>query len=118
LGSKIHHGVIVSEPSPSFHHHAAKTSFLEWLKQEKVPLLAGIDTRALTKLLRTRGVALGAITHEKGSPKKFIDPNATSLVAKVSTKQPREYGQGKKKIIAVDCGMKENIIRSFAFMGN
>lgn len=110
---KIHaHGVVISEPSFSTHHHAAKLSFLEWLRQEKVPLLCGVDTRALTKFLRTRGVALGAITRDKKALKTFLDPNKTDLVAQVSVKQPKEYGQGKKKIIAVDCGMKENIIRS------
>lgn len=107
---KIHaHGVIVSEPSFSTHHHAAKLSFVEWLKGEGVPLLCGVDTRALTKLLRVHGVTLGAISAQK--PKKFLDPNKSDLVAQVSLRQPKEYGSGKKKIIAVDCGMKENIVR-------
>ncbi|MBI2742719.1 MAG: glutamine-hydrolyzing carbamoyl-phosphate synthase small subunit [Chlamydiales bacterium] len=110
--SKIHaHGVIISELSSSYHHHTAVCSFQEWLQAQKVPLLTGVDTRALTKLLRERGVTLGAITSEKKLPKKFLDPNKTHLVKEVSIDEPREYGHGRKKIIAVDCGMKENIIR-------
>jgi carbamoyl-phosphate synthase small subunit len=112
--SKIHaHGVIVSETSETFHHYGAKYSFQEWLKDQRVPLLCGIDTRALTKLLRVYGVTLGAITPNRQTPKKFPDPNVTHLVKQVSVKQPKEYGssKGKKTIIAVDCGMKENIIR-------
>ncbi len=66
----------------------------------------------LTKSLRTQGVALGAITQSEKTPNSFPDPNQTHLVADVCTQKVREYGKGKKKIIAVDCGMKENIIRS------
>lgn len=110
--SKIHaSGVIITELSQSFHHFQARWSLQEWLKQQRVPLITGIDTRALTKLLREEGVMLGAITTDKKSPKKFFDPNATHLVKQVSVKEPRVYGKGRKKIIAVDCGMKENIIR-------
>ncbi len=110
--SKIHaHGVIISQPSASFHHYAAKWSLLDWLRDQKVPILTDVDTRALTKLLREYGVTLGAITSEKKLPRKFEDPNITHLVQRVSIKAPRIYGSGKKKIIAVDCGMKENIVR-------
>ncbi len=109
---KIHaHGVIISQPSATFHHYAARNSFVDWLYEQRVPLLFDVDTRALTKLLRSYGVTLGAITAEKKNPTKFLDPNATHLVKKVSIKQPKIYGKGKKRIIAVDCGMKENIIR-------
>ena len=86
---------------------------MQWLEEQKIPLICNLDTRALTKSLRKEGVALGAISQEKKSPDHFFDPNATHLVAKVSCKAVREYGSGRKKIIAVDCGMKENILRSF-----
>lgn len=43
----------------------------------------------------------------------FADPNARNLVAEVSIKQPRTYGAGNKwKVLAIDCGIKANIIRS------
>jgi carbamoyl-phosphate synthase small subunit len=109
---KIHaSGVVIAELSPFYAHHQADTSFVEWLEEQKVPLLCGIDTRALTKSLRERGVALGAITREKKDPGHFLDPNQTHLVAQVSVPEIKEYGSGKKKVIAVDCGMKENILR-------
>ncbi len=91
-------------------HWDSECSLLEWLKQQRVPLINGVDTRELTKLLRKKGVALGAICMDK-SPRKFLDPNETHLVKKVSLPGKRVYGSGKKKILAVDCGMKENILR-------
>ncbi|MFI5333878.1 MAG: glutamine-hydrolyzing carbamoyl-phosphate synthase small subunit [Chlamydiales bacterium] len=107
---KIHaHGVVVNISSERFHHHAAEQSFLDWLKKQNVALLSGVDTRALTKRLRMQGVSQGVIT--SGSEKLRFATSSEHLVAKVSRKKPAIYGKGKKKIIAVDCGMKENILR-------
>jgi hypothetical protein len=105
-------GLIVSEYSASYSHHEAERSLGAWLGQSDVPALSGIDTRALTKKLRERGVMLGQIV--RGEPREFIDPNRENLVAKVSPRDVREYGSGPLRIIAVDCGMKENIVRSLA----
>ncbi|OGG53195.1 carbamoyl phosphate synthase small subunit [Candidatus Kaiserbacteria bacterium RIFCSPLOWO2_12_FULL_53_8] len=104
-------GLVVSEYSENYSHHDAKHSLAEWLKESGVPALTGVDTRALTKKLREHGVMLGQLTN-RGKARKFIDPNIENLVAKVSPKKKKVYGSGPIKIIAVDCGMKENIVRS------
>lgn len=109
---KIHAaGVVIDELSPIFDHYQGKTSFVEWLFEQKVPLITGVDTRALTKLLRVGGVSLGALCGKRAAPKSYIDPNETDLVGGASVKEPKVYGDGTKTIIAVDCGMKENILR-------
>lgn len=105
-------GLIVLEYSEEYSHHEAKRSLAAWLKASGVPALTGVDTRALTKKLRERGVMLGAIATNE--PPEFIDPNRENLVAKVSPKEVRIYGNGPLKVIALDCGMKENIVRSLA----
>ena len=108
-------GLVVSEYSEQYSHHDAKQSLAEWLKVSGVPAITGVDTRALTKKLREHGVMLGALAEK--IPKKFTDPNDGNLVAKVSPKQKRVYGAGPIKIIAIDCGMKENIVRSLTRKG-
>lgn len=111
--SKIYaRGVILSQLSSCASHFDAQATLAEWLKEQNVPFLSGIDTRALTKTLRIHGTALGGITREKKNPTQFPDPNKTDLVALSCTKEVQHYGRGKKKIIVVDCGMKENILRS------
>jgi carbamoyl-phosphate synthase small subunit len=111
--SKIHvRGVVLSEISAFCSHHQTTKSLDAWLKEESIPYICQVDTRALAKSLRTQGVALGAITKSKKPPHSFSDPNKTHLVASVSTKEVMRYGKGKKKIIVVDCGMKQNILRS------
>lgn len=85
----------------------------EWLRNHNIPALYGIDTRMLTKHIRTAGAVLGSVNF--GDQKTaFEDPNLQNLVAQVSTKEVRVYGKGNSpKIIAFDCGMKMNIIRYF-----
>jgi carbamoyl-phosphate synthase small subunit len=104
-------GVVTGEVSQWASHFDSKRTFLDWLRDEKIPLITGVDTRALTKTLRKKGVALGAITPESHKVKTFFDPNRTHLVEQVSISSPKVYGSGKKTVIAVDCGMKENILR-------
>lgn len=108
---KIHiTGLVVAEYSESYSHHAAKESLAQWLKRSGVPALTGVDTRALTKKLREHGVMLGALSNI--APRKFADPNDENLVAKVSPKQKKVYGDGPIRIVLIDCGAKENIVRS------
>lgn len=105
-------GLVVAEYSENYSHADARESLSEWLKRSKVPAITGVDTRALTKKLREHGVMLGQLLIKKGHPMSFFNPNEVNLVARVSIKKPETYGNGPTTIILVDCGMKENILRS------
>lgn len=104
-------GVVVSTAAPQYHHYAAEQSFLGWCEAQQVPVITGVDTRALAKVLSHRGVVLGAICSAEIEPEKFIDFNEQHLVSEVSVKEPSWHGKGEKTVIAVDCGMKNNIMR-------
>lgn len=92
-------------------HWQATHSLSDWLKEEQIPGIYGIDTRALTKLLREKGSMLGKIVFEDKQDIDFRDPNKENLIAKVSTTEIIEYGNGDKTVVLVDCGTKYNIIR-------
>ena len=88
------------------------------MEEEKIPGIFGIDTRALTQKLRNNGTMLGWIVpgediSEDDLNRKIDDPNKTDLVGTVSVKEVVEYKSGDKKIVLVDCGVKNNIIRAF-----
>jgi carbamoyl-phosphate synthase small subunit len=104
-------GLIVSDYSFEYSHWNAIQSLDEWLKKSNVPGVYGIDTRALTKRIREKGAMLGKIEPE-GMNTEFYDPNKTNLVAEVSTTHRQVYGEGKYRIVLVDCGVKYNIIRN------
>ncbi len=125
--------LIVSDYSWNYHHWNADKSLSEWLKEEEIPGMYGIDTRAVTKKLRDKGAMLGKIVFDRDV--KFYDPNAVDLVKQVTIKRPIIYNNSNKKsyndknsiiektikkekinknkkIILIDCGVKNNIIRS------
>jgi carbamoyl-phosphate synthase small subunit len=105
-------GLVISDYSEKFSHWNASKSLGEWLKEHAIPGISGVDTRALTKRLREKGTMLGKII-SPGKDIDFYDPNKDNLVAQVSIKEKKIYGNGKYRILLVDCGVKNNIIRNF-----
>jgi carbamoyl-phosphate synthase small subunit len=110
--SSIHiSGLLVSDYSFDYSHWNATESLDEWLRKHNVPGVYGIDTRALTKRIREKGAMLGKLEPDN-SAIDFYDPNKVNLVAEVSIKGKKVYGNGKCRIILIDCGVKYNIIRN------
>jgi carbamoyl-phosphate synthase (ammonia) len=127
-------GLICQDYSQQYSHWNAASSLGDWLKESGVPGLHGIDTRLLTKKIRDRGAILGKIILDDktvlAKSKTFADPNKRNLVDEVSKKTIRIYGstnkpapantplsQRKPRVLAVDCGMKNNMIRMLADRG-
>lgn len=108
---KIHvSGFIISDYSFEYSHWNAMKSLGDWLKEHDVPGLYDIDTRTLTKILREKGSMLGKIEFED-EPIELYDPNLENLVSKASISEVIEYGSGEFRVVLVDCGTKNNIIR-------
>lgn len=112
-------GAVISDYSFNFSHFDAYCSLHDWLRENHIPGIYAIDTRELTKVLRTTGVMPGRITIEKPHGELNVaDPNLTNLAAEVCVKSPVVYGKSeKKKILLIDCGVKNNIIRNFIRRG-
>jgi len=124
---KIHvKAIIVSDYSFTPSHYQARRTLSEWLRFHRVPGIYGVDTRALTKLLRSEGSVLGRIVLDPNVAIPFDDPNARNLSAEVSRREKATFcppalpaGDGDDAetspihVLAVDCGMKYNIIRYF-----
>lgn len=137
-------GLVVAHYTEEYSHYLAKSSLGQWLQREGIPAIYGVDTRALTKKLRTEGSTLGRLAIQKKSVQhndavgqldwkpffdvpEWVDPNVKNLVEVVSTKEPVLYTpkanprtdkNGKTiRIVAVDVGMKYNQIRCFVARG-
>lgn len=106
--------IVVSDYSEEYSHWNATESLGEWLKREQIPGITGIDTRQLTKVLRERGVMMGAIIPE-GSEAPDSAYEGVNFVAEVSCKEVLTYAPTAtplgKRVMLVDCGVKHNIIR-------
>jgi carbamoyl-phosphate synthase small subunit len=104
-------GLVISDYTDDYSHWNSNKSLGEWLKEFKIPGICGVDTRAITKILREQGTMLGKIIYNEEHV-DFYDPNKDNLVKQVSIREKKVYGNGKYRILLVDCGVKYNIIRN------
>jgi carbamoyl-phosphate synthase small subunit len=109
-------GLIVSEVCGDYSHWTARKSLAAWLREQGVPALSGIDVRALTKRLRESGTMLGKLLIGDEDI-EFQNPNRENMVSLVSVKEPIVYRGGTPRVIVVDCGCKNSIIRSLRRRG-
>ena len=119
-------GLIIHSLSNISSHWSCEKTLDDWLYEEKIPGIYGIDTRELTKILRVKGVLMGSLIVSENSIKKSkaIDLlknenyNNKNFMSQVSVKQIREYGKSKDKtIVLLDTGTKFSIIRNILRLG-
>ena len=126
---RIHvRGLVIADYSENYSHWDAVESLGDWLKRERVPGISGIDTRALTRMIREEGVMPGEIVIDRdfstppSAPLEMTTSchseegearrrNPENLVAQVSCREVLHYGKGSKRVVLVDCGVKHNILR-------
>lgn len=110
-------GFIVREKSDIPSNFRCEMDLDTYLKQSKVIGLEGIDTRALTKILRNKGTMRGIITTEHSKledVKSKIDYfDNTQAVRIVGRKSVEHISGSGKKVAIMDFGVKNNIIRNF-----
>jgi carbamoyl-phosphate synthase small subunit len=106
--------LIVADYSEQHSHWNATESLADWLQREQVPGITGIDTRALTKVLREHGVMMGRLVFSEEVKREEVteDYGHVNWVARVSCHDVIRYNEGAgRKVVLVDCGVKANIIR-------
>jgi carbamoyl-phosphate synthase small subunit len=120
-------GFIVREQCLEPSHYLSSETVGQYLRKNKVPGLYGVDTRALTRRLRSSGVMMGMITSTK-NPQQALEElrgapkyGTIDFVKQVSTKAPYQW-QGKNApqgyhILGLDCGLKFNILRILNRLG-
>lgn len=112
-------GIIVAEYAYEHSHWTAVESLANWCQREGVAAVTGVDTREVIQYLREQGSSLGRITVENQESADYLDPMSTNLVARVTTKQPYYVKalEPKCNVALIDCGVKENIVRSLVARG-
>ena len=132
-------GFVIRELSRVTSNHRSFVDLSSWLREAGIPGVEGVDTRALVRILRTRGALRGviafgtALTDEalvaraKGSP-SMSGQNLASCVSPTSVSQWAEglgewrlpasrRGGRRYRVLAIDCGAKHNILRNLAERG-
>ena len=116
-------GVVMRELSRSYSNWRAEGDLASWLSAAKVPALEGVDTRRLTRHLRTVGVMRGVVaagTEPSAEVLAALDAcpsmEGLDLASRVTTKEQYSWGDPSSPyhIVAYDFGIKRNILRLFA----
>ncbi len=110
-------GLIVHEVCDNPSHYQSERTLDEWLRDEGISGIFGVDSRRLARVLRERGVMLGRIQIGENGKHMVADnianPNLADLVGEVSIRQPIIYHpERKNRVGLIDCGVKFSIIRN------
>jgi carbamoyl-phosphate synthase small subunit len=118
----------------------ATKSLTEYLKEHKIPGICGIDTRALTRKIRTTGAINGGVSTEILDPQELLrlvreapDMTGLNLVKQVTTAKVYEWSESTNNywefrpntaedrdsltVVAIDFGVKRNILKRLASYG-
>jgi carbamoyl-phosphate synthase small subunit len=115
-------GVVMRELSQTYSNWRATRDLESWLAESQVPILTEVDTRALTRHLRSAGVmrgvvAAGSVVTQEARDALDACPSmeGLDLASRVSTRQIYTWGdpRAERHIVAYDFGIKRNILRLF-----
>ncbi|MGV3025290.1 glutamine-hydrolyzing carbamoyl-phosphate synthase small subunit [Clostridium thermobutyricum] len=114
-------GFIVREKCNMPNNFRCELTLDNYLKQNKIIGLEGIDTRALTKVLRNSGTMKGIIVLDDSSLEDVQDKIKSfcnkEAVLKVTSEEKYEIDGLGKHVAIIDYGIKQNIIRNFKKRG-
>ncbi len=110
-------GFVVREQCRTPSHYNSERTLHDYLAAAGVPGIYGVDTRAITRRIRSHGVMMGALT--TGNPGEALERlkalpsyDEVNFVDRVTVGEGYAWsGEGERKIAVVDCGVKYNILR-------
>lgn len=122
-------GLIVREACEHPSNWRSSKTLNQWMAERGLVGIQGLDTRAITKRIRSAGVTMGAIGDSLESCRAALHAaksyDDTDFVFSVTTKAPYKWGptgketveepdpDGRKRLVVIDCGLKFNILRRF-----
>ncbi|KAL4746934.1 Aspartate carbamoyltransferase [Aspergillus terricola var. indicus] len=138
--------VVATYAGENYSHFLAESSLGQWLKEQGVPAIHGVDTRALTKRIRQKGSMLGRLLLHKADVAEadaaltqdtwkssfeqidWVDPNTKNLVSEVSIREPKLFSPPENvalkhpsgrpiRVLCLDVGLKFNQLRCLLARG-
>ena len=106
-------GLVIGELCDYPSNWRSERSFEDFLDEQDVPTLAGIDTRAITRKIRDNGMMKGVIVSDEASEAEIAEllatPEMHDQIAQVTTKETYTVGEGKLHVAVLDLGLKKKV---------
>jgi len=124
-------GFVVREECLEPNHYLSTSTLYQYLAEGGIPGISGVDTRAITRKLRSTGVMTGVITSDKTPQQaleelqKLPDYGSIDFARQVTTNTPYQWepesnggnSESLCKIVVIDCGLKYSILRIMHDLG-
>jgi len=114
-------GFIISELCGEPSNWQLEESLPAYLASRSIPCIYGVDTRAITRLIRSHGTMNGVLVPESVGPDEISRllamPPKTDLVAAVTTPEIYHMPQSGPHVVVMDFGIKRNILHSLQSSG-
>jgi carbamoyl-phosphate synthase small subunit len=110
-------GIIIKENCEAPSNWRNEMSLSSFLKKHKIPGVSGIDTRELTKVIRSKGSMKAKIVKSSQKDTTFSEPLNNDQIERVSVKSPMHYPGDGPKVVMIDFGYKKNILSSLIQRG-
>ena len=122
-------GFIVREECSKPNHYQSTKSLRQYLIENGITGISNVDTRAITRKLRSAGVMMGIITSDKTPEqalkklRKMPSYDSTDYVKQITTNTPYHWqlelvdSKASYHIVVLDCGLKYNILRLLSYLG-
>ncbi|QGT99668.1 Carbamoyl-phosphate synthase small chain [Candidatus Syntrophocurvum alkaliphilum] len=117
-------GLVLREATDFPSHYEMEMDLISFLNESEIPVLTEVDTRALTKFIRSEGIMGGIITHNIDNKKRLINQAKKAseeltgdLVRYVTRKNVMKYSSGQKRIVLLDLGTKRGALESLIKRG-
>lgn len=101
--------VVASYSGEQYSHYLAQSSLGTWLKEQGVPAIYGVDTRALTKIIREQGSMLGRLLRSNGTA-QLTNGTSSSMVNGTAPRASQEWEKGVEMVDWVDQNAK-NLVK-------
>lgn len=120
-GKSYVRGFVISELCLEPSNWQAQGGLADYLKSRNIPCIYGVDTRAITRRIRSHGTMKGVIVPESASEAQVAEllarPLKTDVVHEVTTKEIYQMANDGPHVVVMDFGVKRNILHSLHKLG-
>lgn len=105
-------GLVIARLAIRPTHPGMRDTLADWLRAAGVPAIEGVDTRAITRRLRSEGTMTGLLLRDENVPQRPTAIDMRHVAEQVAEPGIHHQGTGERRVLVLDFGTKRSIIES------